>query len=358
MEGYSGRSNYGIVRMNGGYGSRPAFHLAADDRWATKFGRDVEVWLEQRQALVETFGYREAGGVGLVWLEPWDGLESLSLQTCDPCFIEICRRLRIVPFAHGGLAVRVAPTQTARIDPHRDKDLATGDVWTPRKVDSGAALTVTDRLTYDLLRKVMFDGGYHPAATQVWRAVDGRTPSFVAKVLARGKSKTAGYHHRTLPIPPGGTRFFSRPEERERIAKLAEAMVKTAEVARNRVLRPALLYLLQGAPDKLNREDKRAAPWCERLEDLIDFSFFEYLFAGAEKMEGQALDDWKQALRDWAESVLRHAVGAAPVSATRRIKAIAVADNVFRALAHRHLAATAGDSATNRPPEVDHERSA
>ena len=66
MEGFFGRGNYGIARMNGGFASRPALAVAPGLHWAERFRRDVGVWLDARQELIEGYGYRAAGGHALL----------------------------------------------------------------------------------------------------------------------------------------------------------------------------------------------------------------------------------------------------------------------------------------------------
>ena len=95
MQGFTGRDNYGVARMFSGFGSRPAVAAAPDLSWPARFARDVGVWLEERPALCQRFGYPAHGGHALLWLLPWDGLSSIHLQECDPFFLEICRRSRL-----------------------------------------------------------------------------------------------------------------------------------------------------------------------------------------------------------------------------------------------------------------------
>ncbi|MBF0426747.1 MAG: type I-E CRISPR-associated protein Cse1/CasA, partial [Magnetococcales bacterium] len=97
MEGFSGRDNYGIARMNGGLASRPGVGIrpgGADA--AAHFRRDVAFLRHYRPELLSRHsGYPEAGGVGLTWTLPWDGGSSLALHDLDPYFIEVCRRVRL-----------------------------------------------------------------------------------------------------------------------------------------------------------------------------------------------------------------------------------------------------------------------
>ncbi len=160
QQGFSGRGNYGIARMNGGFASRPAIGIAQSLDWASRFARDVEVWLSQRgRLLTSAYGYRANDGLALLWLEPWDGETSVALDRCDPFFIEICRRLRLVD-ADGQLTARMAPTSAARVAA-KDRKGDTGDIWTPVRVRDGAGLTVgPSGFSYSLLQDLLFSADY------------------------------------------------------------------------------------------------------------------------------------------------------------------------------------------------------
>src|SRR5690606_28027650 len=95
MQGFLGAGNYGIARMNGGFSSRPCVTYASGLSEAERFRRDVRILLEQRDALIEDYGFAQRGELGLIWCKPWDGTTSLAFDELDPFFIEICRRIRL-----------------------------------------------------------------------------------------------------------------------------------------------------------------------------------------------------------------------------------------------------------------------
>lgn len=84
MQGYLGRGNYGIARMNGGFASRPFVGWAPSLDWGTRFCRDVRAFLAARKEIVAEHGYKGRGGLKLLWTEPWDGKTSVALSDCDP----------------------------------------------------------------------------------------------------------------------------------------------------------------------------------------------------------------------------------------------------------------------------------
>ena len=67
MEGFSGRGNYGIARMNGGFGSRPAICVAPPGGWSARWQRDVPLLCAAREELVGDYGFADEGGAALVW---------------------------------------------------------------------------------------------------------------------------------------------------------------------------------------------------------------------------------------------------------------------------------------------------
>ena len=94
-EGFSGAGNYGVSRMNGGLGSRPAFSVTPSTRFGIHVRRDIVVLLERRDDLLDNAPMREEGA-DLLWTLPWDGtkVESLLLNDLDPLYIEVCRRIQ------------------------------------------------------------------------------------------------------------------------------------------------------------------------------------------------------------------------------------------------------------------------
>jgi CRISPR system Cascade subunit CasA len=112
-EGFGGRDNYGIARMNGGSSSRPFLGLAPRDpsgprtvavRPGAHFLRDVRVMLETRAQQFERYdhlNYAAANGLGLTWIVPWQEGEQLQLGQLDIWFIEVCRRIRLSEGPHG-----------------------------------------------------------------------------------------------------------------------------------------------------------------------------------------------------------------------------------------------------------------
>jgi len=71
-EGFLGRGNYGISRMNGGFASRPFVGIAPKGRWGAQIRRDMERLIELRSEIVANYPiYREEGGLSARWPCCW-----------------------------------------------------------------------------------------------------------------------------------------------------------------------------------------------------------------------------------------------------------------------------------------------
>jgi CRISPR system Cascade subunit CasA len=325
-EGYSGRDNHGVARMNGGFSSRPCVAAAADVAFDVRFSRDVATWLGERDLLVDQHSY-DAEGIALLWIAPWDGLQSLAVNALDPFFIEICRRVRFTT-EDGALVMYSRATKVPRT---AAKDLkgATGDVWTPLK-KTGEALTVSrEGFGYKRLAELLFSADWQQCPAQLVRAEDGHTPVLIARALVRGQGKTEGLHERVVPIPEKAKRFFASLEDRAEAGKLAAARVERVATMRNKVLKPALLVIAQGGPKKPNFEDEAADVHIDAFEQRVDALFFAELFDALDLEVAEAEARWSATLFELASDVKKRAERALPIPVARRFRALAAGDRAF-----------------------------
>jgi CRISPR system Cascade subunit CasA len=339
MEGFLGRGNYGIARMNGGFASRPAVAAAPGLRWAERFRRDVGVWLDCRQRLVEEHGFQRSGGHTLLWLLPWDGKVSHGLAECDPFFLEVCRRVRLRE-EDGRIVAVTRPTEAALLEAKTLRG-DTGDIWTPvQQADPQGlkALTVGQGgFSYELMSKLLFGEGFPSRPALLLREDDGSEPVVVAQVLVRGQGKTDGYHQRLIPIPAKARRRLLSPAGPAEIGDIARTRVAQASRAQTSVLKPALCALLQGGPEKLNFKDPGARPWLDRFDAEVDRVFFSDLWEAIDVPREEQESAWNGRLRDLARAELEHAKSTAPVPLVRRPRAEAKAELIFRGTARKHL---------------------
>ena len=218
MEGYLGAGNYGIVRMNGGFSARSFLGLApVDDGPGVHLRRDILAMLAARDETAQgSHGYPAEGGAALLWLLPWDGTDSLSLDQLDPYFIEICRRVRLAQEG-GRLYAVAAGSKAARIAGKEAKGNL-GDPWAPVHLSEAKSLTLSDQdWTHELLFRLLFksppEWAVPPLAERQARDASGPM-LLVAEAFARGNSKTDGFKSRVVPVPVAMVRelFGERPK--------------------------------------------------------------------------------------------------------------------------------------------------
>jgi CRISPR system Cascade subunit CasA len=130
QQGYSGRGNFGIARMNGGFASRPMLMLTPSQDLPKRFRRGTQAALAaRRKALDQDYSLFRDNGTALLWLEPWDSETSLKLGALDPLFVEICRRLRLQRRDPGGSILALGrPSDVPRVEAKAAKGNL-GDAW-------------------------------------------------------------------------------------------------------------------------------------------------------------------------------------------------------------------------------------
>lgn len=330
-QGFFGAGNYGIARMNGGFGSRPSVGFAPDESWSARFRRDVDVGVRARARLLESeYPYR-ADGIALLWIPPWNGATSLGAEALDPLFLEICRRARLVPSEGGQVTARLTTSRCARVEGLARGD--TGDMWTPIERTEAKALSISGSgFGYELTQALLVGEPYAPGYAQELGSTDS---VWVARALARGQGETAGLHHRTVPIPPQAHRRLVSPSGRSELQALARERVELAALMMNKVLAPALHRLRTGGGEgaaKVTRDPARRA-----LETRIDKEFFPALWRDLELGELERPLAWGRFLKASAEEVLARAIASTPLPSARRHRAIAAAEAALRRGLRKHF---------------------
>lgn len=340
MSGFFGQGNYGIARMNGGFGSRAVVSLAYSQRPGGRWQRDTARLLAVRDALLAGPWNYQAQGHVLLWILPWDLKSSFSLAALDPFYIEIARAVRLAP-ADGGIQALGASSKAPRIAANETGGVL-GDPWTPinlhDKKKGQSALTVSaSGLSPELLRNLLFGDGYSPAEMQ---QADADTASqdcrFAATVLVRGQGTTDGFHHASLPIPAGKARRAARrgTMEHNRLAELSQTALSDAKEMQNRVLKPAVIALLEGGPEKINFDRREVNQWLtdtvKQYSETWAADFFPWLWRQAEQEDKDAARlEWLQALRDKARAVLDDAIARYPARVGRRYRSRVKAEGLF-----------------------------
>jgi CRISPR system Cascade subunit CasA len=378
-EGFMGAGKYGIMRMNGGYGSRPFLGvMPAGGRPGQRFRRDLEVLRRQRETLyakAQGFAANQDRAVKLLWLEPWDGTQSLSIAELHPLAIEICRRVRLEAIPGGGLRARGTRTAAARV---AAKDLkgVTGDPWAPIETggkDGAKVLSITgDGFGWERMKKLLVPGhgeerGFDLPLLARPEPEDGDAVEILAAALARGQGKTEGFHTRRVPVANRAAirALAEAGEERRRLRELSEQMSQFAMQAARKCLFPALCCLCQrGKPlseqeererwTRFRREPERelVRSWLQRFDQRVDRAFFDALWPGvaSDKAQIAAGRDWIAHLHQAAREVFEQAAEAAPSSDQHRIFAAQRARDLLRNKLNKHLPLPAAVD----EPETEH----
>ena len=336
--GFSGAGNYGISRMNGGLGCRPAFSVTPSTSPGVHVRRDIEALLERREQLLDEYP-TVGGGAALIWTLAWDGTraEALPLSALDPFYVEVCRRVRLRSDGNGILHAIRATSGAARIAAKALRGL-TGDPWTPINVKEGKSLTlaaggftyrrVTDYLTSSDWRLPPLFG-----PTEAERA-SPRSTQLVARAVVRGQGRTEGYHERIVPLNEKAVRAFGRARGAQELGDIARERIEQAGLVQ-RVLRHAVAAFAAGGDTAGIRDEHRARanPWANRLDEIVDAGFFESL---QDEFDVDDPEERRRVRREWlhgvighARRVLRDAQASLPCPAVWRYRARARAEGVF-----------------------------
>ena len=337
MSGYV-RYYQRIARMRGGRSSRPLVGLASNLTWDKRFQRDLNVLLDARPAFDK---YDLKDGHTLLWMFPWSGKKGdhIDLYDCDPYFIEVSRRVRLLPSDEGGITYRKGKNPGMRVKEPSDLDGKTGDAWTPI-TDEQKAIHVDERgFHYRLLSDIFLGADYErPPALQFRRGEDGLM-YLVAEALGHGQGKTYGLHQRLVPVPPHATNRLGDETQRQKLASRSQKRIQRAGDAKHQILRKALttLFLLgRKEYDELSKGQKRKMGKMLKkhigaLDRSIDNSFFESLWASAAEdvSDEEARRLWHTLLWDKAERHFEDAQGHAPAAAIDHWRARSAARSVF-----------------------------
>lgn len=336
MEGFLGRGNYGIVRMNGGFGNRPFVGFAPGFSWGSRVTRDLRVLLRNRHRLTE---YYKEDGHALLWNLPWDGkrTSALSLEDCDPFFLEICRRIRFRTNKDNKIICQRTNTEAARIFAVEDLKGRTGDPWTPIEKKGVKALTLGGAgFSYNILQQVLLGEEFSEPISMEIQENEKESMLLITQALIRGQGKTDGLHLRLVPIPSNVYRLFSSTSEKQKLAERSKARVDKAQKMQLKVLGPSISLLLSSGDSK-KIDYEKIAPWTERFSRAIDNLFFDSLWESVQKNQLESHKEWDNILFREAEKLLKEAERSTPLSNIRRWKAISQARGRFYGSARRHF---------------------
>lgn len=330
--GFLGQGNFGVARMNGGFGSRVCVGWQPNRRSGTRFQRDTEVLLAHRETLLKAPYPYVDGGLTCLWIEPWDGKISLSPSALDPFFIEVARRTRLSD--DGGMLAFGATSKSARIAAQATKGNV-GDPWTPIKVSTSSALTPSaNGLGPELLRDLIFQENYQLTPMQL-PATGDSSGWFCATVLVRGQGTTDGFHEAAIRVPARAQPIlFGASNARDRLAEWSKLGLEMAGGVQYKCLRPALYALMEGGPDAVDFKKREITAWvgAQSRSFLTAWQphYFDWLWSTLDS-EGDltALRPWLQKLKGLAQDVLEAAFRRSPRRNGRGYRAISRANGIF-----------------------------
>lgn len=338
MAGFDGSKNYGISRMNGGLGNRPAFSLAPSGGPGAHVRRDIVALLDHRTDLLTDFELNDSGE-SLLWMLPWCGTssESLPLNSLAPFYIEVCRRVRLVSTPDKGLHGRKATSQAPRLAASVLKG-RTGDPWTPINVKEGKSLTLAaGGFTYRRMTDYLTSPDWQrPALLRPTRDEQGsgRQMNLVARAMVRGQGKTEGFHERSVPLRPKTLRTLGTVQGLQSLGEIANDRIMQVGTVQRILSHAIQVFLARGELDGTNSEDRKLArPWLNRLDAAVDAGFFERLQDELEADDGERPGIRRNWLRvevvGRARELLRDGAVALPCPAIHRYRALVRAEDVF-----------------------------
>lgn len=276
MEGYGGRENFGVARMNGGSSSRPMLALAPARPGSAEV--DPSAWWCRDVAQLLADRENQGSGKRLLWQEPWSEGRALDLASLDHLFIEICRRVRL-NVRDGRIIAERSGSKAARTEA-RDAKGNTGDPWCPVHRAEAKALTLGDRdWDYRLLTDLLFNPKREWHVPPLARAHSRETTEpmlLIAEAFSRGNSKTDGFRSRVIPVPKAMVTqmFGERPES---VAEGIMADIGAVDLALRNGL--ALVAASGDRDRKLGKEHyAHSRPARDALQRQADRLFFPELW--------------------------------------------------------------------------------
>ena len=341
MEGFGGAGNYGVSRMNGGLGNRPAFTLApASHGPGAHVRRDIVALLEHLPTLLEEYPMID-GGAGLLWAVPWDGTpaEALLLNRLDPLYIEVCRRIRLLLDPHGQLRGIRTSSGAARIEGKELKG-RTGDPWTPvNRSRDGLPLTLSaGGFNYKRVTEYLTNWE-HPPLLRPTQAEQRSAEEMrlVARAMVRGQGKTEGYHERSIPIGHEAKTAMLRRDAAQVLGRIAKERIDQVGGVQRILSHAIQTFVARGESANVSAEGRALArTWLNRLDEMVDARFFEDLQTelGVEAGERQDtrnrwLMNGNDGVVDHARTLFHDAADSLPCPAVHRYKARVNAEGLF-----------------------------
>ena len=303
--------------------------------------RDITALLELRPKLLADFPMTD-GGESLLWTTTWDGTaaESLTVSRLEPFYIEVCRRIRLRLHSNDTLYGIRTSSKAARIE---GKDLKgrTGDPWVPvnRKRDDLPLTLAAGGFTYKRVTEYLTEWGPPLLLNPTRFEQSSDTTQLVARAMVRGQGKTEGYHERIIPLRPRTIRLFGRAGGTQELGDIARERIEQVGIVQRILSHAIQVFAARGDADGVSPEHRGLArPWLNKLDEIVDRTFFENLQTEFETDDDRGrhnirkkwlLNDNKDGVVDHARSVLHDAEDSLPCPALYRYRARVNAEGLF-----------------------------
>ena len=367
--GFLGRGRYGAVRMNSGFGSRPALGLTPDGANAGhRIFHDIGQMLihrdrNRRRGNPER---READGHALMWLEPLDRNTQHELKDLDPYFIEAAQRIRLMT-ARGRITADLASRQSTSISAKASQGNL-GDHWTPIVKPDGKALSVPQNgwRSRVLMRVIGDDTEVElPTAMTVEGCENVKRWRLVARGTAKKQGGTQGYHERCdITFDREVVQMLRTEAGRQRIHQAGRALDKSIAKITGRLRLALAIAAASGKSgnDLQNQHWTAAKRETAEFEAGIDRDFFpilESMVLGPDNKTSTTFTDSVAAsINELAEKVLETGIDRLAPSGWRRERARAQAIRTYRAKAKPQAGDGGNTNDAGAPPAEPAERSA
>ncbi len=350
MEGFGGAGNYGISRMNSGFGNRPAFSLAPSSGGpGAHVQRDIKALLEFRPKILDDNPYYpDDGGIALLWTLPWDGTprEVLLPNRLDLLYIEVCRRIRLRQDSSGRLYGLRATSRAARIEARSLKG-RTGDPWTPiNSKRDGVPLTLSaGGFNYKRVTDYLVSPDWARPPLLGLTPEERGSPDpmqLVARAMVRGNGKTEGYHERVVLIGQKGPKAKSAMlggAGSQELGDIARSRIEEVGTVQRILSHSIQTFMARGDAEGSSPEHReRARIWLNRLDEIVDATFFDDLQTefDADASERQGIrrrwllnDGDRSGVINHARVLLYDAEDSLPCPAIYRYKARVNAEGLF-----------------------------
>ena len=335
MAGQIGNGHYPISRMQSGWNSRTSFTLTSSLRLGGHVARDIAALLQVDFAAWPM----RWDGIGLLWTERWDGndAEALTLEKLHPYYLEVCRRRRLVT-DYRGIYARVA-TGKQRLATKSSLGVV-GDPWQlvdKRDNKGNKALAMQkDSFTYRRIVDYLFEGGDWDLPA-LFSAKQGDRYLVARGVKGNRGGQTEGYYERIIPLRQRLAQVFGRAAGTQEIADLARDRVREIGIVQRILSHAIQVFAARGDSANVSPEGRALArTWLNRLDEIVDAYFFEYLqmefeAQGADRqgIRNQWLMNGHHGVVDHARNLLHDAADSLPCPAIHRYKARVNAEGLF-----------------------------